>query len=291
MAGYGGIQGMGSGLGNEMSNIPFGKIIGGPLLATVEAQGNAARTTIKFLQENCLDDYSDAPSWDSLGESDTQDVLSLPPTLSNQLAPTQRLMKPGKLPTKILPKGCYVHGSAVTCDGRYFVAKQKAPGSSTYKPTLPAGKEYWREVGVTNIRTVNFRYDQKVTTPNGVSKDSHSLTIPLMAMVPIPFLRIQQLDVDFNVKLSSVEQTSSVGRIAEQASASYTHGFKKVGPSLSIGASFSAQRTKGESNKVSRSYDMGVKVRAGQAEMPVGVERMINLLDKLITEDIGEIED
>jgi len=289
MAGYGGIQGMGSGLGNEMSNIPFGKIIGGPLLATVEAQGNAARTTIKFLQENCLDDYSDAPSWDNLGESDTQDVLSLPPTLSNQLAPTQRLLKPGKLPTKILPKGCYVHGSAVTWDGRYFVAKQKAPG--TIEPTSEAGKEYWREVGVTNIRTVNFRYDQKVTTPNGVSKDSHSLTIPLMAMVPIPFLRIQQLDVDFNVKLSSVEQTSSVGRIAAQASASYTHGFKKVGPSLSIGASFSAQRTKGESNKVSRSYDMGVKVRAGQAEMPVGVERMINLLDKLITEDIGEIED
>jgi hypothetical protein len=36
---------------------------------------------------------------------------------------------------------------------------------------------------------------------------------------------------------------------------------------------------------------MGVKIRAGQAEMPVGVERMINLLDKLITEDIGEIED
>jgi hypothetical protein len=110
-------------------------------------------------------------------------------------------------------------------------------------------------------------------------------------MVPIQFLRIQQLDVDFNVKLASVERTASVGRIKAQASASYSAGFKRFGPSISVGASFSAQRTKGESNKVSRSYDMGVKIRAGQAEMPVGVERMINLLDKLITEDIGEIED
>jgi len=290
MAGnYGGIVGMGSGLADEMSNIPFGKIIGGPLIATVEAQGNAARTTVRFLQENCIDDYSDAPTWDDVGENGNQDVLSLPSSLANQLPPTERRMHPKKLPAKILPKGCYVHGSSVSWDGRYYVAKQRVPGDIS--PTSEAGKEYWREVGVTNIRTVNFRYDQKVKTPNGVSKDSHSLTIPLMAMVPIPFLRIQQLDVDFNVKLASVEATSSVGRVRAQASVSKRFGFKRFGPSVSIGASFSAQRTKGESNKVSRSYDMGVKIRAGQAEMPVGVERMINLLDKLITEDIGEIED
>ena len=59
------VPGMSAGLGDEMSSIPLGKIIGGPLMATVKAQGAAADSTVRFLQESCMDDYSDAPSWDS----------------------------------------------------------------------------------------------------------------------------------------------------------------------------------------------------------------------------------
>ena len=40
---------MSAGLGDEMSSIPLGKIIGGPLMATVKAQGAAADSTVRFL--------------------------------------------------------------------------------------------------------------------------------------------------------------------------------------------------------------------------------------------------
>ena len=33
---------------------------------------------------------------------------------------------------------------------------------------------------------------------------------------------------------------------------------------------------------------MNIKVRAEQSEIPVGIERMVNLLDQLIMEDIEE---
>ena len=41
---------MSAGLGDEMSSIPLGKIIGGPLMATVKAQG-AADSTVRFCKK------------------------------------------------------------------------------------------------------------------------------------------------------------------------------------------------------------------------------------------------
>ena len=286
MAGFNSIQGMSDGFADEMNNIPLGKIIGGPMMATVRAQGNAARSTVRFLTENCIDDYSNAPSWAPSPELDGS-------SLNPSLLPFQAGgMAVKKLPSSIVPKGHYPMGYAVRGIGenenRFFVAKK---ASEDIEPGTSKGwDDYWREVSSMNIRTVNFRYDQKVQTSEGTSKNSHSLSIPLMAMVPIPFLRIDQLDLDFNVKLSGVEQTSTTDNFSAAAHVGYKGGIgKKLKVDLKAG--FSHQSTKGDSKKVSRSYDMNIKVRAGQSEVPVGIERMINLLDELITEEIEDIED
>ena len=55
---------------------------------------------------------------------------------------------------------------------------------------------------------------------------------------------------------------------------------------VKLKGSFSRKVTRGESMKVSRSYDLEVKIHGRQAEMPPGIERMINLLEDLIVEDI-----
>ena len=75
------MSGMSAGLGDEMSSIPLGKIIGGPLMATVKAQGQR-RQHRRFLQESCMDDHSDAPSWDSFTT----------PIPAGQLYPLERIM-------------------------------------------------------------------------------------------------------------------------------------------------------------------------------------------------------
>ena len=279
------VPGMSAGLGDEMSSIPLGKIIGGPLMATVKAQGAAADSTVRFLQQSCMDDYSDAPSWSSFTA----------PIPASQIYPLDRILDlmlhgfiPGKPNKGILPNGHYpmsqVVRNTVGGEERFFVAKSSVdseiePGNS------PNWESSWREVARMNIRTVNFAYDQQVQTETGTSYNSHNVTIPLMAMVPIPYLRIDSLDLDFSVKLTGVEKTAKVDRLAANGRA--TFGFKKFG----VTAAFSHRSSKGESKQISRSYSLQVKVRASQGEMPVGVERMINLMDNLITDDITQIEE
>ena len=87
-------------------------------------------------------------------------------------------------------------------------------------------EDYWREVSRLNIRTINFAYDQQVQTETGTSHNNHNVTIPLMAMVPIPYLRIDTMDLDFSVKLTGVEKTA-VDRFSAKARAGY--GGKKFG--------------------------------------------------------------
>ncbi len=260
------VSGMSDGLGAEMSSIPLGKIIGGPLMATVKAQGNAADTTVRFLKESCMDDYGEAPAWENFGPSN--------PCPAELLYPWDRvkdLLPPGFIPggqnPKILPNGFYPHGVVVRKDNRFFLAKKSV--KCTVVPGTPGAEDYWREVAEVNIRTVNFSYDQQVQTETGTSFNNHNISIPLMSMVPIPFLRIEQLDLDFSVKLTGVEKTQKVDRFGANVRAGY--GGKKFG----VTAAFSHRSSKGESKQISRSYSLQVKVRASQGEMPVGVERMI----------------
>lgn len=280
------VPGMSAGLGDEMSSIPLGKIIGGPLMATVKAQGAAADSTVRFLQESCMDDYTDAPSWRDLGTN---------PIPFNELYPLERILDlmphgfiPGKPNKGILPNGHYPMSQVVrhNIDGvdRFFVAKSSV--NSSIEPGVALGWETsWREVSKLNVRTINFAYDQQVQTETGTSYNNHNVTIPLMAMVPIPYLRIDTMDLDFSVKLTGVEKTAQVDRFSAKARAGY--GGKRFG----VTAAFAHRSSKGQSKQISRSYSLQVKVRASQGEMPVGVERMINLMDNLITDDIAEIED
>ena len=273
-------NGMTDGMMEEMNNIPMQDIIAGPLNATVEAQANAARTTVDFLRNTCMDDYTRAPDWHAMGATDV-----LPP---NRIFPQRVFNYLGTLPNTanpvtVLPTGHYPAGQVVRHDGKYWMAYKVAKGS--LEPGTLGGNDCWREVDQKNIRTVDFRYDQKVMTPAGQSWDSHAISLPLMSMVPIPYLRVDTLEVDFNVKLTGTETSTRTTSDDLKVSGR----FKK--PAVSIRAGLSLKQNKGQSSTVNRSYDMQVKIKSSQAEMPPGVERLINLMDKLISEDIADIED
>lgn len=62
--------------------------------------------------------------------------------------------------------------------------------------------------GKRELVMVDFSHTRKEVDAEGkeVSKDVN-LKVPLLAMLPIPSLRIQQVVVDFNVKLNSVESS------------------------------------------------------------------------------------
>ena len=274
-------NGMTAGMMEEMNNIPMQDIIAGPLNATVQAQANAARTTVDFLRNTCMDDYTRAPDWQAMGATDV-----LPPAESSP-ARLQLPRHPSKhgQPVTVLPTGHYPAGQVVRHDGKYWMAYKVAPADQQHTPGTLGGNDCWREVDQKNIRTVDFRYDQKVMTPGGQSWDSHAISLPLMSMVPIPYLRVDTLEVDFNVKLTGTETSTRTTSDDLKVSGRF------VKPAVSIRAGLTMKQNKGQSSTVNRSYDLAVKIKSSQAEMPPGVERLINLMDKLISEDIADIED
>jgi hypothetical protein len=107
------------------------------------------------------------------------------------------------------------------------------------------------------------------------------MKVPLLTMVPIPFIRIDSADIDFNVKINSVEETktSQENKVSgsTQANANYK-GFR-FNAGIKLNASISNQKKSSSSDTVKRDYSLNVHVHAVQDDMPAGVERLLSILE------------
>lgn len=133
------------------------------------------------------------------------------------------------------------------------------------KPTQPDAKP--------ELVMVDFSHQRKDVKADGSPNDTAvSVRVPLLAMLPIPSLRIEHVNIDFNVKLNSVESasvTSALGIGAEVGG-----GFGPV--NFKVSASF--QRKTSTNVEVKREYALMVSVKAVQDEIPAGLERILALL-------------
>jgi len=129
------------------------------------------------------------------------------------------------------------------------------------------------------LRTVTFAYEKD--DGNG-EQQSFSLTVPLLSIVPIPFIRIDEVNIDFSAKLNDVvrndSSTSSSFGISLGANAGWGWG------SASLRASYSRSSQSSSSSTYQSEYNMSVKVRAGAAPMPEGMARILDILEQVILE-------
>ena len=115
------------------------------------------------------------------------------------------------------------------------------------------------------------RNDVDATTGATVAKVVH-VNVPLLAMLPIPSLRIEHVIVDFNVKLNSVESRSTSDALG--VNAEVKGGWGPV--SFKVSASY--QRKTATSVEVKKEYSLNVNVKAVQDEIPAGLEKILNML-------------
>jgi hypothetical protein len=99
-----------------------------------------------------------------------------------------------------------------------------------------------------------------------------ALRVPLLAMLPIPSLRIEQVVVDFNVKLNSVESSSTSDALGVDAEVKGGWG------PVSFKVSASYQRKTATNVEVKKEYALNVNVKAVQDEMPPGLEKVVGML-------------
>jgi hypothetical protein len=111
--------------------------------------------------------------------------------------------------------------------------------------------------------------------------ETQELQIPILTMLPIPFIRIDSTTIDFNAKINSVEYRKTDTNLKIDASLEAKAGWLWGSAKLKVSTSF--QRTTQQGNTVDRTYSMAVHIRAVQDEIPAGMERVLGILEGAIT--------
>lgn len=120
---------------------------------------------------------------------------------------------------------------------------------------------------------VDFSHERKDVKEDGTETSKQiAVKVPLLAMLPIPSLRIEQAVIDFNVKLNSVASASVSDELGIKAEVG--GGF---GP-INFKVSASYQRKTSSNVEVKKEYALNVNVKVSQDEIPPGLEKLLNLL-------------
>jgi len=127
------------------------------------------------------------------------------------------------------------------------------------------------------VRSVSFYYSK---LENG-SVTNYTLTLPFILMMPIPYIEIEELVIDLNVKLNSVDHSESSSSSSSYAQVDGSFGWWST---VHFKAGYSSQSNSKYTGEVKREYSLAVHVEASQAGMPKGTERILDILESVIRE-------
>lgn len=120
------------------------------------------------------------------------------------------------------------------------------------------------------------------------------LNVPLLTIVPIPYIAIHDIDINFkaNISASSSSVSEQSSSSALDAGAEVTAGVK-VGPfhmDAKMNANYSSKKDSKatQDSKYSVEYTMDVAVKAGQDSMPAGLAKVLELLGNAL--DVSDPE-
>lgn len=134
---------------------------------------------------------------------------------------------------------------------------------------------------------VSFEYDKMLETKDaaGVITTTvvpFTLTVPILTMLPIPFIRVEEVTIDFNAKINSVVESKTTFSSKLDTSMSAKLGW---GPfSTKLKCSYSRKRSSSSAQKIERTYSLSVHVKAVQDELPAGMEKLLGILEDNIKE-------
>jgi hypothetical protein len=207
--------------GQELASIDFESMLGGPLVAVVNAQAQAAMSTVNFIKEVGFKKKSAEEA--AGGDTGTEDPIYVTFKYPKEISPYQ----------------------------------PANPGDPSATPPVPA------------------------TPAVPAVYETQQLQVPILTMLPIPFIRIDLTTVDFNAKINSVEYRKTDTNLKVDASLEAKAGWLWGSAKLKVATSF--QRTTTQGNTVDRTYSMAVHIKAVQDEMPAGMEKILNILEGAIT--------
>lgn len=127
------------------------------------------------------------------------------------------------------------------------------------------------------LRMAQIRY-QKLDENNQVTEFVAS--IPLLSLVPIPSLQIKDAKVALTAKITDVGEEKAAPAAAPVVASTSLATSLKARPLRVLAKPVSASGAKNQ--EVRGSYDLEVEISLGQADVPMGMERVFQLMDQAI---------
>ena len=281
--------------GKELSSIDFASMLGGPLNAVVDAQAKAAMSSVNFIKSV---GFKQPPKKVKPGEQATTEepvyvgfkfpkevspyvpedpggaITSIPitnPGAGYTTPPAITIPAPGAGGTQATAV------ATLTADGKLESITITAPGSrysGTVNVTIEAPP-----AGGTQAAAGPATLSAKIEAKKAVF-EMMQLDVPILTMLPIPYIRVEEVTVDFNAKIDTMEslQIDHSMEYGYEANA----GFSYSGFSAGFKASLATQSTTSLGVDVARTYTMGVHIKAVQNELPAGMEKMMGILESTI---------
>ena len=128
--------------------------------------------------------------------------------------------------------------------------------------------------GVRKVRTVDFSFQRPSTAGDGkgIGMEKVNLSVPLLSIVKIPALSVDDVNVTFDMEVKS--SVSSESSADEKVEAEAKAGF--FGASVSIKGSVSAHQSNTRKSDNSAKYH--VEVHAKDSGMPEGLAKVLDIL-------------
>jgi Protein of unknown function (DUF2589) len=141
------------------------------------------------------------------------------------------------------------------------------------------------EANAGEIRNVTFKYTKR---DQNQQDNSFSLTVPLLTIVPIPYIRIDEVNITFSCKLTDQVERNTSQNSSFQLNSSVTGGYSAwwspIKVEVRVNATYNTASSTSERLNSTREYNMQVTVRAVQDDLPAGLAKVLSILEDSIKE-------
>jgi hypothetical protein len=101
--------------------------------------------------------------------------------------------------------------------------------------------------------------------------------VPILTLVPIPFIKVDIITIDFNAKINSMQTQQTNTEFSINGSLEVKQRWPGGSAKLNVSAAY--KKTTASGSSVERTYSMGIHVQASQDEMPAGMEKLLGILE------------
>ena len=127
---------------------------------------------------------------------------------------------------------------------------------------------------------MTFKYSRR--NDNG-NNQNFELTVPLITILPVPYITVNEAEIEFNAKITSVNESTAIDKVDHETEFSAGRDWWFV--SAKVQSKTSYQRNTAASGREERTFDMHVRVKARNQDMPAGTERLLTILEGSISEN------